>query len=54
VQVILTELVKRYSFELSANIEIHCNVAVTLIPVTVDGGDPELPLIVRPVESYSL
>ncbi|KAJ7290105.1 cytochrome P450 [Mycena rebaudengoi] len=54
VQVILTELVKRYSFELSANVQIHCNVAVTLIPVTVDGGDPELPLIVRPVESNSL
>ncbi|KAF7331131.1 Cytochrome P450 [Mycena sanguinolenta] len=51
VQVIITELVKRYSFELPPNVEIHCNVAVTLIPVTVDGGDPALPLIVRPVES---
>ncbi|KAF7372983.1 Cytochrome P450 [Mycena sanguinolenta] len=51
VQVIITELVKRYSFELPPNVDIHCNVAVTLIPVTVDGGDPALLLIVRPVES---
>ncbi|KAJ6564021.1 PAH-inducible cytochrome P450 monooxygenase PC-PAH 1 [Mycena capillaripes] len=50
VQVILTELVKRYSFELPPNVEIHCNLAVTLIPVTVDGADPALPLIVRRVE----
>ncbi|KAJ7257390.1 cytochrome P450 [Mycena rebaudengoi] len=51
VQVILTESVKRYSFKLSANVEVHSNVAVTLIPVTVDGADPALPLIARPVES---
>ncbi|KAJ6473868.1 cytochrome P450 [Mycena sanguinolenta] len=47
VQVLLTELVKHYSFELPPNVKIRCNVAVTLIPVTVDGGEPTLPLIVR-------
>lgn len=49
-QVILTELLRRFTFALPGDSKIHIAVAVTVIPVPEGNQDPSLPLLVRRIE----
>jgi alkylphenol/PAH-inducible cytochrome P450 monooxygenase len=49
-QVILSELLRRFTFALPSNVDIHIAVAVTVIPVPTGLQDPSLPLLVRRIE----
>jgi len=49
-QVIISELLRHYYFNLPSESEICCNVAFTIIPVAKATGSPSLPLIVTRVE----
>ncbi|KAE9402442.1 cytochrome P450 [Gymnopus androsaceus JB14] len=50
IQVILSELLRHFTFTLPAESDICCNVAFNIIPVAKSSGSPSLPLIVTRVE----